>query len=174
MLDMPNWIISSLRKEKVDCRKCGFVFNSGSIKAIGIREAYQRGKKETLFVELFCQKCKDEIFFEIREMGLIDFAIDILTNKDKEGDEYEQEQFDFQQDPKIEDLMSRVEKSQRKKMDKKPGRSNSKSKITLKEIKDHAKFLDTLKTNDEFLQALGMSPEEIKKYEYNKKKESNE
>ena len=176
MLDIPQWVISSLKREKVDCHKCGHIFEPQSVKAIGIRESYQVKKKELLFVELLCQKCRNMTIFEIRTMGLVDLSIDVLANKDDKDDKddkeegYDSDPYDVHEEFKKEDLMFKLESSQRKKMNKKPARPNLKSKITLKEIKEHSQFLETLKTNDEFLQALGMSPEEIKRYEYKKEK----
>jgi len=179
MVNIPYWIIFSLQKEKIICNECGRIFIPNDIKAIGIRDSYRNKDKETIFVELICIKCRSMTLYEIKNMKLIDFAIDILKQQNDIHDLGQQNNInDLEQQNDIHNQLMRKSSDPNFCPNtghcynlKKTGSSHrSKSKITLKELKEHAKFLDSIKTHEEFLIALGMSPEEIEKYQYKKKK----
>jgi hypothetical protein len=175
MIDIPEWIILSLKEEKPDCKECKYIFIGKDIRAIGVRDSYREKGKETLFVELFCAKCKGVTLFEITSMSLVDFALDILEPSNEDN-------FNINVENKKEELRKEYEAEygeENMKGDQNPVPPPSpsspsppikkrKSKITLKEIKDHAKFLNSIKTHEDFLIELGMSPEDIKQYDYKK------
>ena len=158
MEEIPIWIIEVIEREGLLCRICNKKFNTNNLMSIGIQESSRPPHKDWLFIGLFCNKCKELIIFEVKEMSLLNFAFEILdqetSNKIKKKDQKED----------IEEYVSSELKVPKKKIIKK-------SKITLAEIEDIKKFLKPkdLKHED-FLIAMGMSTEEIHKYNYNKKK----
>ncbi|HUS51436.1 MAG TPA: hypothetical protein VMZ91_14800 [Candidatus Paceibacterota bacterium] len=164
MKNIPTWIVKALKKEVVTCHYCKEVFSDNAIMAVGIRKGQGVKAKEFLFVELFCSKCKKVTLFELTEMYLEEFACEILgidENLDTE------ELFEM--------LESELENHAQEEKDK-PKSSKKriapikKSKITLKELKDSAEFLNSINSHDDFLVELGMTPEEIDKYKPEKRK----
>lgn len=144
---IPKWITQSLNKEKITCRKCQNLFTTNNIRALGIRHSIKNFEKESLFIEFNCKNCKELMIFEFVEMSLVDLSMEVL----QEMNETEEEN-----DISIKD--------NRKKID-------IKTKITLKEKNDDIKFLKKVKSNEEFLMAMGLSPDEIEEYNNQYKKD---
>ncbi|HUS51059.1 MAG TPA: hypothetical protein VMZ91_12900 [Candidatus Paceibacterota bacterium] len=181
MLPVLKWIIEALEEEKIKCHKCQEVFVSKSVVAIGIRESYQQSNKEYLFVELICSKCKKATLFELREMSLIEFSFEILDDQEfrieekiRQGEEklssfssLTEEQFE---EKSIEEAKKNVENSFNTNFERRRKRRIKKSRITQKEVRDSVRFLNSIKSHEEFLISLGMSFQEIEKYQYKKKK----
>ena len=163
MRNIPTWIIKALKKEEVKCHSCHTFFDEKDIKSMGIRDGNDSKSKEFLFVELFCRKCKKVTLFELTEMYLEEFACEILG---------------IDESLDTEELMDLLESEVEKNGDKdesstlkRKKTSPQKSKITLKEVKDSVDFLNKINNHEEFLIALGMTPEEIDTYKHKKGKE---
>ena len=152
MQDIPKWIIKVIEREQLDCRLCKTMFNIDDLMSIGIQESSRKPHNDYLSIGLYCRKCKELMIFELKEMTLLDFAFEILdqetTNK-------------IQKNNKKDDKVILDNKSKKRKF--------KKSKITKKEVDDVRNFLkDDNLLHEEFLIALGLLPEEIKKYNYKK------
>ena len=158
MEDIPAWIIKVVEMEKLECRACKREFSIDDLMSIGIQESSKPPHKDTLCIGLFCSKCKELIIFELKEMNLINFAFDILEQE--RGDNIKRNR------PKRKSSLFSKDKDVENYRKKNP----IKSKITLKEVRESKKFLKNCKTHEEFMLALGMSLEEIKKYSYKKQK----
>ena len=157
MKEIPRWIIKVVEMEKLVCRACSREFGEEDLMSIGIQESSKPPHEDTLCIGMFCPKCKELIIFELKEMGLVDFAFEIL---------------DQETNNKIQKRKASPSRILKKigvdeGVKRKKARS---SKITLKEQKDSVKFLQKIKTHEEFLLAMGMLPDEIKKYNYKKPK----
>lgn len=157
MQEIPNWIIKVIEMEKLECKTCSKQFDDDNLMAISIQESSRPPHKDYLCIGLYCVKCEELMLFELKEMSLIDFAFEILdqqtTDKIKK---------------KSKNDVPAVARSETKKT-KKRKRKRKKGNITRSEVLEVRKFLkpkDLL--HEEFLIALGMLPEEIKKYNYKK------
>lgn len=185
MKDIPQWIRRILNNEKLTCGKCSKTFSSSELFSIGIQKGTKRPQKEVLFIGLVCGSCGEMTIFELDEMGLVDFSLEILegensdmaenetkikeeklfnininmSNKKIDNEDEEEEEED--EDPREEKENSRISK-------------RSKSKITVKEIKDVINFLEKNKSHEDFLLEMGMSLEDIEKYRVKKKGDTKE
>lgn len=144
---IPQWIVQSLNKEKIKCRKCQTLFKTNNIRALGIRHSVRNFDKESLFIEFNCKNCKELMIFEFVEMSLVDLSMEVLQEMNEVEDKKE---------IPIPDDIKKI---------------NIKTKITLKEKNDDIKFLKKVKSNEEFLMAMGLSPDEIEEYNNQSKKE---
>jgi len=142
---IPSWITKAIESEKLYCRKCKNVFINNNLKAIGIRESIRQFKKQTLFVEMICSNCKELMIFELSDMTLVEFSFEIIEE--------------------LHDIEEKIDKKNNG-TDKK----KIKSKITIKEKNNDIKLLQTLKTSEEFLMAMGFSPGEIEQYSLKEEK----
>jgi len=160
MKNIPQWLEASLRSSKLKCHKCKKIFKVNQLKAVGIRDSYQKAGMETLFIELVCSNCSEMTLYEIKEMSLIEFSYEI-------ADDFEMTAEDMAKKEKSMDIKEEIENI----IDEGPyvKKKRKKSKITLKELKDSVKFLNNCENNEEFLIAIGMTPEEIDKYNIKKK-----
>ena len=156
MKEVPNWIYKVIEMEDLGCRVCKKEFTEDNLMSISIQESSQPPHKDFLCIGLFCPDCKELMIFELKEMSLVDFAFDIVdqetSNKIK----------------KSSDGSPAFSKKTNKKTEK--SKKVKKSKITLKEINDIKSFLKKDLTHDQFLIAMGMSPQEIKKYNFKRKR----
>jgi hypothetical protein len=129
--------------------------------SIGIQESSKSPHNDYLCIGMFCKNCKELIIFELKEMSLINFAFEVLdqetSNKiNKKSKDDKSKIFEEMDMPEVK---RKVRKRKR----------NEKSKISVKEINDVKKFLKPKDLpHEEFLIAMGMLPEEIKKYNYKK------
>jgi len=156
MQEIPNWIIKVIKTEKLICRTCKEEFEVENLVSIGIQESSEPPHKDKLCIGMFCSRCKEIVIFELRETTLVNFAFEIL---------------DQETDNKIKKISKKVIDSKFSLPKDKKRKRSKRSKITLKEIEEIRKFLKPkdLK-HEEFLIALGMSPSEIKKYNYKRTK----
>jgi hypothetical protein len=169
MKDTPRWVFKAIEDEKLKCHKCKTLFKGKSLVAVGIRKSFKGNGKEALFIELQCLKCEDMTLFELQPMGLFDMSLSVLEeqeNKLKEEMSKRGRDIESIEELSKEELEEAYNKGRTAQKDEKRRR---KSKITLSEIKEVSKFLNKCKSGEEFLIALGMSPEEIEKYSYKKK-----
>ena len=170
MKNIPQWLRDLLSSSDLKCNKCDKSFKANQLKAIGIRDSCHKSSKETLFIELICSSCSEMTMYELREMSLIELSYEVM-------DDFELSVEDMDQ---IDKNKGRKDLKKELNEDINEGfyvkKKRKKSKITLKEVKDSAKFLESLKTHEEFLIAIGMSPEEIDKYSITKieKKKKND
>lgn len=175
MQDIPRWIRDYIVKKSCSCGSCKLSLNEKHITSIGIKFSYKNPTKEALFVELTCHQCGFITKYEIRYMLLVEFSLDIIqelqeqqeeedikkSNKTKKNENLDRDKGsddDFIVDPKMEGYGEDEDEEFVIKPKK------EKSKITSKEIKESSKFLKKIKTHNEFLEAMGMNPEEIEKY----------
>ena len=153
MQEVPNWIFKVIEMEKLKCRECKSLFTSKNLMSISIQESSQPPHKDFLCIGLFCRDCRELMIFELKEMSLVDFAFDIVdqetSNKIKKKDDEE---------------VPAILNNSKKKIGKK---RRKRSRITNKEVNEIKKFLKPKDlTHDEFLIAMGMSPDEIEKYNF--------
>lgn len=162
MKGVPQWIVDGLIEERFICPKCKSKFSVRAVNAIGIRMSNRQPGQQVLYIEYRCKQCNQTTFIEMQQMTPMDFAMCILEELDENianvvqqelsnNPPYEQENTN---QPKIEAETIEPHKPKRK----------NKSKITLKEVAEAVKALKKISTHDEFLQTLGMLPDEIKKF----------
>jgi len=192
MKNIPVRIKAFFSKNNIKCNKCKHVFSVEDLKAISIRNSFVNKKKEVLSVEVFCPGCKNITFFELIEMNLIDFSLEVLSEIDnekraktldkyideaEEGDLYEEfddEELDeeefadddesgFYKDEEDFDDDEKPFSSFKKENQSKNKNNKQKSKITLKEIKENIDSLNKIESHRDFLEDLGFSPDSFKK-----------
>ena len=160
MKEIPKWIIKVIEKEDLVCGKCKIQFTIENLMSIGIHESTRSPHLDTLCIGMMCSECNELIIFEIKEMSLIDFAFEMLDKETSNKVEKKTKK------DTVRDIIDDLEKGQIKRRKKKRVK---KSNITLEEVKEVRKFLETKDlSHEDFLMALGMLPEEIDKYNYKK------
>lgn len=165
MHHVPTWILNLIEREDLLCHQCNILFKLSNLMSIGIQESNQKPHNDMLCIGMFCSKCQELTIFEIKEMNLLEFSFEIVGKKteDKVRVEKAEEEDDVEEnrdDKKRHEIHS----------NKKPIRTRS--KITSKEVQDSVKFLNSIKTHEEFLVAIGLSPEDIKKYSFNRNEDN--
>jgi hypothetical protein len=158
MHHVPTWILNLIEREDLLCHQCNFLFKLGNLMSIGIQESSQKPHNDMLCIGMFCSKCQELTIFEIKEMNLLEFSFEIVGKKTE--DKVRVERAEEEDDDEKEEKKRGVPPM------KKPIRT--KSKITSKEVQDSVRSLNAMKTHEEFLVAMGMSPEEIRKYDFKK------
>tara|TARA_Y100000310_G_scaffold57488_2_gene52694 strand:+ start:27195 stop:27749 length:555 start_codon:yes stop_codon:yes gene_type:complete len=174
MRDIPQWILKTLKDDKLLCRKCEDSMNAKNIRACGIRRSYKNAKKEVLFLEIWCLTCEELAIYEIEDMSLIEFSFEIIEEMERQSeDEHMDAEIDKHMSKKDDFLFSDTEeRPPRLKKENLPNKKKKRSKITQKEIKDVVTFLNNsgkTRYHDEFLIELGMSPDEIDSYKLKRK-----
>lgn len=154
MKDLPRWVKEILDDQNLTCGKCNNAFVFKDLFAIGIEKSSKKPHKEVLFLGIICKKCGEMTNFELQEMTLLDLAFEVLEDQSQNQSDQNKQELDTEMGIKRGTIKPK----------------KTRSKITLKEIKDHADFLKNVKTHEEFLVALGMSLDEIEKYNIKKKK----
>ena len=157
MKDIPEWIIRMIEADNLYCNKCRKTLRVEHIISMGVHESSVEPHDDKLCVGVSCPECKDVTIFELKEMSLVEFAFEILDKGTKP--EKPKKKVD-----KGTDILKEL-------TGKKPARKrrvSKKSKITKKEVSDIARFLKNTKTHEELLVAMGLSPEQISKYNYKK------
>jgi len=167
MKKVPDWIYDALKKEKVKCQDCGFLFKGANIVAVGVRSSLRKPGIEAMFIELMCFKCNNAIMFELQEMDLSGLAYEIL---DEETKPHKKEPIKKEYIKK-EYIINPDKGSDIEKKGKKSSKLSSKSKITLTEIRESADFLNSIESHDDLLLEMGMSPEDIEEYKTKGKEE---
>lgn len=177
MQDIPQWIKNFITKEKCLCSQCKTVLKEKNINAIGIKYSYTNPLKEALYIEFLCIKCATVLKYEIKNMLLVELALDIIQNiQEKEEHKHEKENENEFFEIKPEDYKQTDEELSQEEQflndigltkDENPTRKKikkEKSKITSKDIKENSQFLKNIKSHHDLLEAMGMNPEEIVKY----------
>lgn len=155
MQEIPKWIIKVIEIEKLKCRGCDRKFKGDNLMSISIQESSRPPHNDYLCIGLFCSSCKDLMLFELKEMSLIDFAFEILDQETSDKIK-----------KKSKDDIPAIAKIEHKRTRK---RKSKKGNITRKEVIEARNFLKPKNlSHEDFLIALGMLPEEIKKYNYKK------
>jgi hypothetical protein len=159
MKDLPNWVKVALRVENLKCRGCDYVYKQRDVIAMGIRTSLNDNTKESLYFELLCKECDELVVYEMQNLSLKEFALDILDDSKKM-----KMKKPSTEEQKLLDYAGSLQ-------EKECGKTNyhRKSKITKKEIKAIVQFLNKCKYHNDVLEAMGMSPEEIDQYSYVKK-----
>ena len=153
MQHIPDWIAKIVSVGKMKCNDCSKLFRVDDMISVGVQESNQPPHPDTLCIGMFCKKCREITIFELKEMTLIDFAFEVL-------------------DRETGDQNDRPAKSGRvkRKREKREVREVKRSKISSKEMRADIDFIRKVKSHEEFLIALGMSPSEIEKYNIKKTK----
>ena len=160
MQEIPSWILKLIELEGLKCRECKSTFTSDHLMSISIQESSQPPHKDFLCIGLYCPDCKELMIFEIKEMSLVTFAFDII---------------DQETENKIEKKSNKKASASSSIGEKRKKRKKRKSKITKKEIDDIRKFLEPEDLDHEqMLLAMGMSPNEIDKYNYKKQEKKDD
>lgn len=154
MQQIPSWIMKIIKDEKLTCNRCKGRFKVDNLMSIGIQESSREPHNDTLCIGMFCPGCKDLTIFELKEMALIEFAFEIM----------EQET-----DDKIKKRSKKSSPAILKKPSLTPTPVDQKSRITLRDVQETAKFLET-HNHEDCLSAMGFSKKEIEKYSYHKPK----
>ncbi len=165
MRDIPEWIVRMVEADNLYCNKCRKTLKVEHVISMGIHESSVEPHDDKLCVGVCCPHCKDITIFELKEMSLVEFAFEILDK----GTRPEKKKGWEQKDKKSEkrDVLKEIS-------GRKPTRKrivNKKSKITKKEVNEVRRFLNSAKTHEDVLVAMGMSPEQISKYSYKKGKD---
>lgn len=160
MKDVPEWITKLVDTESLRCNKCKDRLGKGHLISVGIQSSSIKPHDDTLCIGLYCNVCKEITIFELKEMSLIEFAFEILERETEPKKTMKKEDKSIKRNVIRE--MGGVGGKRRLKA--------SKSKITRKEINESIRFLKNVKTHEEFLVAMGMSPEQICYYSYKKTK----
>jgi hypothetical protein len=179
MRDIPYWILKTLRDEKIICYKCKKNMNSDHVRACGVRDSFKGEDKEVLFLEIHCVKCNEITIYEIDDMGLMEFAFEMMEEMERQAEEDSKRRTVNKEDPEegiyIEEPEDPIlpEALNLHKTGRPPNRPPKKrrSKITNKEIIDVVKFLNNdgkERLHDDFLIKMGMSPKEIDSYKLKK------
>ena len=146
-LEFPAWFDAAF--PSLECPKCKSSLKREGIVAEGIRrnKKSKRGKIDTSFyIEYNCDGCNGTSIMTFTQMSMKKFVHDLADKFKSDEDSY-----DFS-DNNLE------EKGTGKK-------EMIKSKISKTEFDDAIKFLYACKTHEEFMMGIGVTPEEIEKYE---------
>jgi len=160
MKDIPEWIIRMVEADNLYCNKCRKTLRVGHVISMGIHESSVDPYDDKLCVGVSCPECKEVTIFELKEMSLIEFAFEILDKGTRP--EKLQKKVDKRTDI-LKDLTGANSDQKR--------RISKKSKITKKEVNEVVRFLNGAKTHEDVLIAMGMSPDQISKYNYKKGKD---
>lgn len=157
MKNIPKWVIKIVETNDLSCNKCKKVMKTDHLISIGVQVSAVEPHCDKLCIGLNCPDCREMTIFELKEMSLIEFAFELL---DKETEHKKVEKNSIQKRDILKELAG--EKQPRRRS------SKQKSKITKKEVNEVVRFLKATKTHEEFLVAMGLSPEQISKYNYKK------
>jgi hypothetical protein len=157
MNSIPQWIKELVERDHLVCSSCKRHFTIDDLMSTGIQLSSQKPHNETLVVGLFCKKCNELTIFEIKEMTLVDFSCMILEEEHSNTNSVEERMEDRKE-------VNREGLKEVQRQGSKYKRTGSRSKITLKEIQEASKILKSIKTHEEFLEMLGLTPDEIEKY----------
>lgn len=153
MKNIPEWVIKIVESDDLYCNKCRKTLKVKHLISIGVQESNVEPHIDKLCIGLNCPECREMTIFELREMTLIEFAFELL---DKETQTFKSKKISRKKDV-FKDLTSH--KSSKK-------IANKRSKITKREVTDIVRFLKNAKTHEDVLVAMGLSPEQISKYNY--------
>lgn len=161
MKNLPIWISVALQEKELKCFKCKTVFSANNLLSIGIRQSYQSHKQDVIFAELKCRGCDNVTMFELKKMSLVDFAATIIYESELDEEDIDSEE------KEIKKMLEKHNKDKELTEDiiNKRGKNNirkksSSSKISIKEIEESSKFLNNIKSHEEFLDELGLLPEQ--------------
>lgn len=159
MKDIPKWITDIVETDSLRCNKCKDRIGVDCLISIGIQESSVDPHNDKLSIGMYCSDCREITVFEIKEMSLVEFAFEILERETKPRKSGKVLKKATIRRDVLEEL------SGGKKRETPP-----RSKITKKELNESIRFLKNVKTHEEFLIAMGMSPGQIDKYNYKKTK----
>lgn len=150
MKNVPDWVLKLLSSGKISCAKCSKNFDQDDLISVGVQESVENPHEDMLVLGALCKHCHEITMVELKQMSLLDLAFEIIESDNTESQE----------------------SSNPKSSSSNQHQKNIKSKITEKDVKEAREFLKKMKYNDELLYAMGMSPEEVSKYNI-KNKEKN-
>lgn len=162
MKNLPHWIQDIIDSNNLTCGRCNQIFYLKDLFSIGIEKSSKNPHKDVLFLGMICKKCGEMTNFELQEMSLIDLAFEVLEEQSSAQTEKKKKELDCELGITAGDQNDSPKKIKEA--------SHNRSKITLKEIKDHSDFLKKIETDDQLLGAMGMSIDEMEKYNIQKKK----
>jgi hypothetical protein len=162
MKDIPAWVMSIIETENLRCNKCKTAFKKTNLISIGIQESSLHPHNDKLCIGMYCAACKEITIFEIKNMSLVEFAFEILERETEPETEPEPENKHQSKRNTVKNSVLKETNEVKNKLEYK------KSKITKQEIAESVRFLKSIKTHEDFLVAMGMSPEQICQYNYKK------
>jgi hypothetical protein len=167
MKDIPDWIPEIIKKDKLDCGTCSKRFVPADLISLMVQQSSKDPNKEYLAMGLFCKDCNEMSVFEIKEMTLVDLAFMILDSEADNSIKKKEDALDEEIRKKGGKLNARQKPSRR--------RSTS-SKITVNDVREAKMVLQRIKSHEEFLALLGMSPSDIEgsRYDPSQDKKDNE
>tara|TARA_Y100000034_G_scaffold134668_1_gene203787 strand:- start:2228 stop:2755 length:528 start_codon:yes stop_codon:yes gene_type:complete len=172
MDNLPQWLIDGLSRDSdLRCPHCAAGFKENGINAIGVRISVQDDKKEVLFIEYHCQKCKKVTMLEMGEMGLEEFCTTVLEDLEKQAlEEIEQDMETLEQKP------SKGPKAKKKKPKPDDAQEKQKvlSKITLTELRQSRRKLQEFDSHDDFLKHIGVKPASVSRPRLNDDESDND
>lgn len=160
MKDIPEWIIKITETDELYCNKCKDIFRKDNLISIGIQQSGMEPHDDKLCVGMFCSKCREITIFELKDMSLVEFAFEIL---ERETDPKDSKKYNNKTTKQ--DMFKEIKGRKKRKL------ISNRSKITKKDLNEAVRFLRNVKTHEEFLVAMGMSPEQINQYRYKESKE---
>ena len=146
MKQVPEWLINLAKSYQ--CPRCNVPIDTNKIMSLGVKESHKYKGREVAFFEYFCENCQDSCIFELdftNSGNAIPKMLKFLT--ENEGDSSEEME-------KIIDECYGVKNS----------KNSQKSGITDSEVKGIKSFLSSCKYWEDFLEEIGLSTEQIKKY----------
>ncbi len=162
MKNIPEWVIKIVETNDLSCNKCKKVMKTNNLISIGVQESAVDPHHDKLCIGLNCPDCREMTIFELKDMSLIEFAFELL---DKETQNKKSEKKSIQKRDVLKELVGEMQPSE---MQPRRRSAKKKSKITKKEVNEVVRFLKATKTHEEFLVAMGLSPEQISEYNYKK------
>lgn len=160
MKNIPEWVIKIVETNDLLCNRCKKTLKTKHLISIGIQESSVEPSNDKLCIGLNCPDCREMTIFELKDMSLIEFAFELL---DKETEHKTNGNKVIKKRDVLKELAS--EKQPRRRS------ASKKSKITKKEVNEVVRFLKNTTSHEDFLVAMGLSPEQISKYNYKKGEE---
>ncbi len=159
MKDIPKWVTDIVETDSLRCNKCKDRIGVDCLISIGVQESSVEPHNDKLCIGMYCSDCKEITVFELKEMSLVEFAFEILERetKPRKGGKV------LKKITAKRDVLKELSGGKKRKI-------APKSKITKREISEIVRFLKNAETHEEVLVAMGMSPEQIEKYNYKKSK----
>lgn len=142
-MNLPDWLLKHFNKSNFSCPHCQKEFVNQGCVMIGIRIVDDQftSSKHVLFMEYLCNHCNKRSGFEIIDMELEEFAIQVL--QDSEIEEH------------VVEKTAKYNKDPKKKAKK---RIKSESKITSDEQESALEMLNDSRSWSDWLRKIGINP----------------
>ena len=182
MLDLPNWLIAAL--PGIECPKCKIPIKRSQIIAIGMRLRTPKKKSKkistAIYIEHECSGCKYYAILDLGEISMKEFVLDMVDSTlepediiELLGEDDTEEQAPRLPEQEFDEIIydetlgeqGDFDRNKSKNGDQNKGNSYiGKSKISNNEYNKAIKFVEKCKNHYEFMLGIGITPEEIEKY----------